>query len=133
MIGQVGENSKIIVVKEAVRVKVPGDMEFFSGITIGPAEKPVVIPPHYHNAFAIGKVVVNRNFYGLDHKDLGRQITAIVQVFEKNVGGGKKYTAIDFFKANGTRPVLELKIVEQEVGEAVPIIGTNKFVCFKPL
>ncbi len=81
MIGKVGQNSRIVVIKDAVRVKVPvksPDIEFRGGIKIQSGD---VVPEHWHNAFAVGRIVINRNFYGIAQVDLGRKITATVQVF----------------------------------------------------
>lgn len=135
MIGEIGENSKIVIIKEAVRIKVPVDVLLVAEVKRENSGKTVVIPAHWHNAFAVGKVVVNRNYYGVTKDDVGRRMTVTVQVFEKTVAGGKKYTAIDFFKGNGTRPTFELKIVDimDTVGISVPINGTDKFISFKLL
>ncbi len=134
MIGEVGKDSRIIIIKEAVRVKVPvksEDMEFRRETTIqsGADEKKVVIPERWHNAFSVDKVLVNRNFYGVLEADPGKTITATVQVFEKTVGD-RKFTGLDIFKANGARPTCTLKSLELGVGEAYPIQTSKKFICF---
>jgi len=131
MIGQVGENSRIIVIKEAVRVKIPKESEDMEFREETPIESGEVIPERWHNAFSIDGVLVNRNFYDFLDGDLGKERTATVQVYEK-IARGLKYTALDIFREfNGARPTCTLKFKEQSVGEAYPIQGTyNKFICF---
>lgn len=135
-VGHVGENSKIKIIMEAVKVRVPASMEFVSETKKQFTGGSVVIPSHGHKALTIGKVIVNQNFYGITEQDLGLYITFTVQIFEKNVRGGKKYTAIDFFKINGTSSVYELKVIDAEQAAtmtAVPIRGTQKLFCFMSL
>lgn len=130
MIGQVGKDSRVIIIKEAVRVRVPvksPDMEFCLAIRIRSGE---VIPEHWHNAFSVGRVVVNRNFYGISEADLGKTIVGTVQLFEKTVRD-RTYTNWDVFKAKEwIRSTCKLKILESENEGAFPIQGTSKFICF---
>jgi len=130
MTGQVGKDSRIIIIKEAVRVKVPKESEDMEYRQATPIESGEIIPERWHNAFSIDGVLVNRNFYDFLDGDLGTERTATVQVYEKTARG-LKYTAIDIFKEfNGARPTCTLKFKEQAAGEAYPIRGTSKFICF---
>ncbi len=98
--------------------------------------KTVYVPDQWQNGSRIGDVIVNRHFYGVSRVDLGRKIVAIVEVVEKTTSDGRKFTMLDICKeSNGAKPVQEIKIVDimATAGISVPIKGTDKFVCFKPL
>ena len=130
------ENSyRTILTQEKVLVKVPiesHDMRFKPEHEFVVNGKPIKVPDRWQNGMAVGKVILNRHFYGIDKNDLGRKIVAMVEVIEKTTDGGRKFLMLDICKeSNGTKPVCQLKIID-EPGD-VPILGTEKFICFKPL
>ncbi len=128
-----------ILMQGAVSVRVPvesPEMRFKEEYLFDANGKTVYVPERWQNGMAIGRVILNRHFYGISGADLGKKIVAIVEVVEKATADGRKFTMLDVCKeSNGTRPVQELKIVDilDTVGISIPIKGTNKFVSFKPL
>jgi len=132
-----GNHYESVFMQGAVLVRVPvesPEMRFKDEHLFDANGKTVYMPERWQNGMAIGGMIFNRHFYGISRADLGKKVVAIVEVVEKTTADGRKFTMLDICKeSNGAKPVCELKFVEREIGEAVPILGTKQFVNFKPL
>lgn len=124
-----------ILMQGEVLVKVPiesHDMRFMTEHEFYVNGESVKVPDRWQNGMAIGSVILNRHFYGFSRADLGKKIVAMVDVVEKTAGDGRKFIMLDICKeSNGTKPACQMKITEEQDG--VSILGTKKFICFKPL
>jgi hypothetical protein len=85
------------------------------------ATEPVKVPDHWKHGQVVNeevgrepwekKTVMDRHFYGIEARDLGRRIVATVVVREKVVEDKRKFVFVDITKTPGVKPALEMKLV----------------------
>jgi hypothetical protein len=133
---------EVIMELEGVLVKVPSEgclhFDQVRPHTIKIDGVEIAIPVYYRHGFLVQtepRIILNKNYYGIDSADLGRMIVATVKVIKKTTGKGRVFTMIDITKAqNGVEPNYELRILDKKHDESdILIIETEKFIHFKPI
>ena len=134
-------NYQELKVVEKVLVKVPKGGAYMEEIPEHKFELhggTINVPRHWRNGFVVvvsagSKIILNRHFYGIKDRDLGRKIVATVKVIKKTTQDGREFVMLDIINApDGTKPIYELKFFTNGQGN-VPIPGATTKITFQSL
>lgn len=118
-------NYRTIIISENVCVKVPkagGYMELINAHEFQLNGNTVSVPEHWRNSFLVPGTsqIIQRNFFGISRDDLGKKMTATVEIIEKTTGRGRKVMLLNITKAIGARSVSDLKFTTNGEGIELP-------------
>lgn len=124
--------SVIVAAFHDVRVKIPkiGGLNTVEAQVLPGGEK---IPRHFHNCVPVknegGKtLLLNRHYYGIDLGDVGREVSATVEVWNKKLQDGRVFSFINLRKQGvADRATAVLKLISSaEMGDGdVLLTGFN--------
>ncbi len=139
-----GWTRKVLATYEGVRVKVPSvdaendNMKLMPGFVDADGKKVssrwqygmIVKPPVWLSGrLAERAVICNRNFYDIDSDDLGRKITARVEIIKKS-RGNQVFVMIDITKTETAVTISDLRISRD--GQGILIPGTKFWISVVP-
>ena len=123
-----------------VLVKVPKEGSYMAKIEENEFElhgKMIKVATHWKNGMLLsggGQKILNRLFYEITEKDLGRKIVARVDIKEKTTRDGRKYIMLDIHKALiSDGPSLKIKFVEDLEEGGINIPQTETKIVFRSM
>lgn len=119
--------------KNLVRVRVPIPSASMKAVVEKKAYDSPDLRHYWRGVMCFGRrAQVRMHFYGIREKDLGRKITARVQITEW-IEPSCGYLNIRVYKTGG-QPTTRMRFFENDAGaDSVSIIGTRYYVCFAPI
>jgi len=131
-------NYREVLARKNVMVKVPKEGLYMT--KIGAHEfklhgKTVSVDSYWKNGLSIPSVgrrgvILNRLFYGIEKKNLGKKIVARVEVIQKITRDGREYLMLNITKASSdTKATSDLKFPTNGSGN-IPIPGTDTKILF---
>lgn len=127
---------EVIYSQENVAVKAPKKhdyfMRYFKAFIGDNGQK---IGPYWRNGKPLGKIYLNCFFYGIDFEDLGKTITARIDVVKKTIHGPERkreFIMLNIVKTPDQWSYSKITFPKSD-GSGIKIIGTDKEIVFKPI
>ncbi len=120
-----------ILEKNLVRVRVPAASNDMVPVIRRKAYDSDDLLQYWRAILHFGQGLVEMQFFGLRKRDLGKKITALVQVSEWTERG-KRCLRLYVHKIKG-QATSRLRFLNLKAGESIPIYGSRQNVCFVPL
>ncbi len=114
--------------EEGVLVKIPKESAFMTANSVSLSDGK--IKRYWQNGRPIQNVILNIFYYGINCNQLGKKISANVEVITKKMPDGREFTMLNVYHTPNVRPVTVLKFSEKR-GVGFKIIGTNKEIEFR--
>lgn len=113
--------------EERVRVKVPKEGEYMvpvGGHQFENEGKIIDVPDHWRSSAVLRSIILQRNFFGVGESDLGKKITATVEVIEKRSSRGKRVLLINISRTENF-PVCQM-LIKTNPGSGYPLVAFER-------